>query len=40
MSDTRDARAIAAIDCPRCGAKHILTRESLEAKIENSDQSR
>ena len=21
MSDTRDVRAIAAIDCPRCGAK-------------------
>jgi molecular chaperone Hsp33 len=29
-----------SVACPRCGAKHILSRESLEAKIENSDQSR
>jgi len=29
-----------SVDCPRCGAKHILSRESLEAKVEKSDPAR
>jgi len=29
-----------SVACPRCGAKHILSRESLEAKIEKSEHPR